>query len=180
MKNISAWAAIAGLTFCSTAFAAGPQTKATPAPVASEELWKGPIPDQEIQLSALVGASISGTHGDLAMAFDVAKRVVEHGFIPDISDDVFLELGLGPDLLASPGTGILYSVHARWNFHMNEIWSLYAIAGVGGSVITTNGSNTASMHPRLSAGAFYHVAPALALRMEIGADFLGGGISVGF
>ncbi|MCC7442481.1 MAG: hypothetical protein IT285_12665 [Bdellovibrionales bacterium] len=144
------------------------------------ETWKGPAPDQGIQLGFLTGPSIWGTHVDLALMGTLSKLLIERGFVPDITNQVFLEVGLGPDRLASPGSGWIYSFHLRWDFHMDEQFAVYAVGGLGGAVDTSGDTNIASAHPRLSAGVLLKTGGPFSFRGEVGADFLAAGVIVGF
>ena len=76
---------------------------------------------------------ILDNHAGFALFPTVSKKIVHHGFIPDITNYVSIEIQGGP-LFVSGGTAFIYSAHLRWDFDQDSQWALYGLGGLGGDI----------------------------------------------
>ena len=105
-----------------------------------------------------------------------AKKIVERGFVPDINDSVWIELQLGP-VITSGFTFISYSLHLRWDFAYNSLWTFYALAGDGGNIAPSSLGNRFESYFRFGMGAIYTFSPNLNLRFEASHESIAGGVT---
>jgi hypothetical protein len=152
-------------------------TAATPAPAATPsqaEAWKGTPPTLRGDFGVLGGLGWTGNDGRFLILGSAAWKILDQGFVPEINNQVYLETELGVGFGGS-STRFIYSVHGRWDFIKNEIWTPFAIGGLSGGV---DGSFTLS--PRFGVGAFWNITPDLTLRGEISSDITVAGVSFAF
>ena len=134
--------------------------------------WKGPLPSTVFQLgvSAGMGFVVDDVGGTLQGR--ASFRIVEEGFIPDVSDQVFLE-GLFGYMRIPNFNSLQYGVHLRWDFHATPDWTVFAIGGLGGSIVLYNARNTLwILRPRFGIGVFYHLIRNARLRADLASDFI--------
>ena len=110
---------------------------------------------------------------------NVAKKLLDHGFIPDINNQVFVEVELGP-LFIKGTTAFDYSLQLRWDFNKDPEWTFYAIGGVGGTIMGSTLSDQAPVFFRFGLGAFWHIAPVISLRAQVSHEAIVTGVSVAF
>ena len=140
------------------------------------EDWKGKPEESVLSLGALTGVGLVDQGSGLALFGTISKKIINHGFISEITDSVSVEGALGPVLL-SGGTAMVYSVHLRWDFEKDQNWTLYALGGVGGNVLTGRSSE---FYPRFGIGAFYKMAGPLNGRVELSHEAILVGLNVPF
>lgn len=159
IKNRSSWV----LLLCALAFGAMEARAA--------DAWKVPVPEQNWGLSVMAGLGITaiGAGGAITGAF--SRRIVSQTAIRDISNDLHVELQMGPALIAQTAIGLLWSLPGsalgRWDFHLDERWSFFALGGLGWSTSFIGGLAQWNFFPRFGVGAFFRLAPFFALRGEI-------------
>jgi opacity protein-like surface antigen len=141
----------------------------------SQEPWKGASPQTDGTLTVMPGMSINGTDVELAIVGAAAKRIIERGFVPDINDQVFLEVMLGPSITGD-FTAWFYGVNLRWDFHYNEDWGIYGLGGLGGVIVDANVGNDTSVHPRFGVGYLKALGSSMKFRAEAQSDFVGAGL----
>ena len=139
------------------------------------EDWKGKPEDSVLSLGALTGVGLVDQGSGLALFGTVSKKIVNHGFIPEITDSVSVECALGPVFL-SVGSAMIYSVHLRWDFEKDQNWTLYALGGLGGNVL----SGRSELYPRFGIGAFYKMSGPLNGRVELSHEAILLGLNVPF
>lgn len=130
-----------------------PAPSAQPAPVqVGYDDWNWPSPTHEWTLAVMPGvATINSTTG-FSLQFSAAKKVVDKGFAPDISNQVFLEAQAGP-FTASKGSAFMYSLLIRWDFILNGDWTFYGIGGLGGNKTSVGLGDQFQLLPRFGVGA---------------------------
>lgn len=140
------------------------------------EPWKGRPSEREWGLGVLAGmATVDGTVG-LATLGTAAKKIVHHGFVPDLNNQVFIETQIGP-LFVSSEVGVQYSAHLRWDFQKDEEWIFYGLAGLGGLVIDLGAAGTSwRVYPRTGIGTLWKVGHQLRLRGELSHELIGLGV----
>lgn len=136
------------------------------------EDWKGEPEKSELSVGGLAGMGIiDGTMG-LALYGTISKKIIKHGFVPDISDSVSVELLGGPVIL--PGsTAFGYGATIRWDFYKDSQWTPYAFGGVGGNLLNSR----FELLPRFGVGIFCNLAQFFRLRAEVGADLIAAGVN---
>lgn len=165
-----------------SAIAAEPAAPAVPANVGYDD-WNWPSPTHEWTLGALPGvATINATPG-FTLQFAAAKKIVDKGFAPDISNQVFLEAQAGP-YTASKGSAFLYSLHLRWDFILNSDWTFYGLGGLGGNKTGSGLGDQFQLLPRFGVGALLDLerqthAP-LSLRGELSRELVSIGAQLRF
>jgi hypothetical protein len=137
--------------------------------------FKGKDDTSEFGVGALAGMGILDNHAGFALLPTLAKKIVNRGFVPDITNNVWIEVEAGP-LFVSGGTAFTYSAHLRWNFDKDAQWTLYALGGLGGDVTGASLGDRFELYPRFALGAILRVAPNISLRGEISHEFIGLGI----
>ena len=147
--------------------------------VVHAEDWKGVPEESVLSLGGLAGLGIIDELSGFTMLGTLSKKIVNHGFAPDITNSVSVEVEFGPVLLAV-GTALAYSFHLRWDFEKDKDWTLYALGGVGGNVLNVTSRNRGEVYPRFGIGAFYKMSGPLNARVELSHELIGVGINVPF
>ena len=140
------------------------------------EDFKGKSSAVEWTMGAMTGLGVLDSAGGFALVGNVARKIVHRGFIPDINDQVFVELQMGP-LWMKGATALFYSTHLRWDFRKDAEWTFYALGGLGGHFSPRALGDHATLLPRLGVGAFWRVAPLVNLRGEFSHELLAVGVS---
>ena len=158
MKKLTAFSAMAILV-SSVAFAAPkakqPQaeemTSIEPGSTKADD-FKGKDEPTEFDLGAMPGMGILDNHVGFALLGTASKKIVHRGFVPDITNSVSIEVEMGP-LFVSGGTAFQYSGHLRWDFIKDSMWTLYALAGLGGDITCASLGDRFELYPRFGMGA---------------------------
>jgi len=128
--------------------------------------WKGKPSDKEWNLAPLTGLSIFDGKAGMAILGAFAKKVSHEGFVPDINDQVFLEIVLGP-LLIDSETAFFSSIHVRWDFQFDDFWRFYSVGGVGNHITGDALGKVFRVFPRFGAGVLMSLSDDLDLRAEL-------------
>ena len=141
--------------------------------------FKGEPPSTQLTWGGMAGLAQIHSEAGLAVIGSVAKKLFDKGFVPDINNQVFIELQGGP-LFVNDVTLFGYSAHLRWDFVKDSRWTLYGLGGLGGNVgkFAPGAQSEFVLHPRFGAGAFLQVAPFIALRGELSAEWTTVGVSI--
>lgn len=135
------------------------------------EDFKGPAADNDYTVGGLMGANeYNGKYG-LGIVGNFARRVIQHGFVPDINDQVFVELELGPSFFAD-GSALFYSAHLRWDFEKDYDWTFFALGGIGGYKTFEKKGNEFRIFPRFGAGVLFRLTPEVKLRAEVSHEYI--------
>lgn len=158
---------------------AAPTTAPTAAPTAGAvEDWKGTSPTNEFTLGAHTGLAIINDQAGFAVLASAAKKIMNRGFVPDINDQLFVELQIGPVFVQST-TALFCGMHLRWDFYKDDDWSFFALGGLGitqtSSGFPTGGSQS-QVYPRFGVGAVWSFADIVAVRLELSHEFIGAGL----
>lgn len=153
------------------------QAPAFAAPAGQE--WHAKGYTQQFQASFMTGMTIMGNRAGFGLQGLFAKQILEKGFFPDITNQVYVEALFGPSFMTG-GTGFQIGGHLRWDFHKNEIWTFYGLGGFGWDIIPAGFTNTHAVHPRFGAGAFWHLFPQVSFRFELSHEFIGVGAAFMF
>ena len=143
------------------------------------EDFKGKPRDIEFTVGGLAGLGIIDSTAGFALLGTAAKKIINHGFVADINNQVFLETALGP-VFAAGTTTFFYSLHLRWDFEKDQEWTFFALGGLGGDVTGDKLGNHWELFPRFGVGALWHMNPTLTLRGEISHELIALGVSFGF
>lgn len=142
-----------------------------------EEQWKGTPYSNDFALGVLGGIGhVNGTAG-FSLPLTVSAKIAHEGFLDDINDQVHIELAVGP-LFVSGGTVVEYSLHMRWDFHKNYLWSLYAVGGFGGKFSGSSLGSIARLYPRTGVGVMYNLFETVSFRTEFSHELIGVGVIV--
>lgn len=120
----------------------------------SLEPWKGFHPSKDLMISFLMGAG--EFNGDVGFAATpaIAFKILHKGFIPDITNQAFLETYIGPMFIRGE-TAWNYSLHLRWDFVKDPTWTFFAAGGLGG-IITGGGlGDSWRLFPRFGIGVLW-------------------------
>lgn len=63
--------------------------------------WKGPLSEKRVQFSALMGLGDVNGLASFSVLGGAAMKVLHQGFAPDINNQVYAEVYLGPSFLRS-------------------------------------------------------------------------------
>lgn len=145
--------------------------------VTSVEDWKGADPTHEVMFSAMSGLGVINSSAGFGLVGAISKKIVNHGFVPDISNQVYIEAEMGP-VFSNSANPFWFSTHLRWDFHKDSNWSLFALGGTTGQIVGTGaGSSQFNLFLRTGIGAFYHINEQLSVRGELSHEFTGLGVS---
>ena len=143
------------------------------------EAWKGADPTRDFVFSTMGGLGVINNSAGFGFVGAVSKKIVNHGFVPDISNQVFIEVEAGPVFTGSANP-FWFSTHLRWDFHKDSLWSLFALGGATGQVVGTGaGTSQFNLFLRTGIGAFYHFNEQVSLRAEFSHEFTGLGVTWG-
>jgi hypothetical protein len=167
----------------SAAFAAPPATEivgsSKPAAAASGggADWKGPDERAEFHFGGLAGMGTIDSQAGVVVLGTASKKIIHHGFVPDIANSVSVEIQAGA-LFVYSTTVFAYSAHLRWDFQKDERWTLYAIGGLAGDVTGAGLGSRFILLPRLGLGAFLKLNELVYLRGELSREVIGLGVAV--
>lgn len=176
-KNILVtFLAFVSFSFLAAAHAAPVEKVSTT--IGSGEDYQTYVPDHRFTLGVSGGFGLVDTSGGFALIGHAATRIAKDGFIPDIVNPVFLEVGFGP-LFTSGTTVWMYSLHMRWDFVKNSNWTWFAIGGFGGNITNEEFGDRVAFHPRFGVGAFYETE-FLTYRADFSHELITVGVSYPF
>ncbi len=114
-----------------------------------------------------------------------ATRLLDKGLIPDITNSLYLEAGLGMTFYGTQGgtsgvTGFNFLATGRWDFQMDVSWIFFADLGFGYNAISAGQSGSVrggGLFPAVGAGAIYNFGGSeWAARGDFSYQFLGAGL----
>ncbi len=136
------------------------------------EDWKGKPDSDSLSVGGLIGMGIVDYSPGFGILGTVSKKIIQQGFISDINNSFWIEAMIGP-VFGTSNSVWAYSTHFRWNFVKDDHWTLFAIGGVGGNVISrTNLPSLFRLTPRFGVGALYKLQEKVSLRGELSHDFI--------
>jgi hypothetical protein len=143
---------------------------------AADENWKGKPYNYRFQFSGLAGMGILNAQSGFQTNITASAEMLHNGFFPDVNNQTYMELGVGP-LLLSTGNALAFNIRIRWDFHYTEIWSFFALGGFGGA-FSPNGSGgtLVSAYPSFGLGVLWNVFEHVSFRGEISHEFIGLGV----
>lgn len=143
--------------------------------------WQWPGRTENWTLGVLPGVATINSSTGFALQFAGAYRIIEKGFAPDISNQVFVELQAGP-FTTSRGSAFLYSAHLRWDFMLNGDWTFYGLGGLGGNKQGEELGSQFQLLPRFGVGALLNLERQthlpLDLRGELSRELIAIGVQV--
>ena len=129
------------------------------------EFWKGAPPRSDIHLGVLTGLGIIDSELGWSLIGSAAPRLFDRGFVPDINNEVFIELQFG--LLFSSGTSVFLASHLRWDFHRDSRWALFGLGGFSLISTSTDLGSRSRFSPRFGVGVIRMIAARIGVRAEI-------------
>jgi hypothetical protein len=142
------------------------------------EDWKGASDTAQVHLGALLGLGVIDSVDGFVLLGTASKKIIQHGFVPDINDSVSLETELGP-LFTQGTTAFAYSLHLRWDFQKDPSWTIFAIGGLAGDTGASLGSRWVVL-PRFGVGAFYKINELFMARFEVSHELIAAGLTFPF
>lgn len=137
--------------------------------VASSDPWKGAPYNHPFDLHGGLGLGIFEGNAGLSFLFGIGVEIAHEGFIGDgINDQAYLELTTGPVILSNTVDPWVYSLHLRWDFHLDVDWTYYALGGFSGSF----GTGVGRFFPRFGAGIVKHLTQELGVRGEVSHEWI--------
>jgi hypothetical protein len=151
--------------------------------LARAEDWKGQPTPFNWNAGLMAGLGVINSNAGFTVLFTGARKILNVGFAPDINNQVFGEIQMGP-FIGSAGHATMFNLHARWDFVRNLEWTYYGFGGVGGNVADSGLGSSFQLLPRFGVGAIWSLEEQtkypLFVRGEISREFIGAGLSVGF
>jgi len=131
--------------------------------------WKGESKPEDFSAGLLTGLGIiDGTSG-YALIGTFSRKIIPHGFIPDIANSVSIEGVVGPVFI--PGlTAWLYGAHLRWDFVKDINWTFYGLGGLGGNITSPATGSRFELTPRFGVGTFFQITEVIRGRAEVTHD----------
>src|SRR5262245_52809752 len=123
----------------------------TATPVLADD-FKGKDDPSQFGFGGMAGLGILDNRGGFSLLGTASKKIIDRGFVPDIVNSVWIEAEAGP-LFVGGSTAFVYSLHLRWDFVQNEVWTLYALGGAGGAITGAALGDRFELYPRFGAGA---------------------------
>lgn len=145
--------------------------------VGHAEDWKVPEDNHYYNVGVLSGLGMIDNRVGLSVLGTAAMKLLPQGVIPNISNSIWMEVEIGPVFLSN-ATALAFAADARWDFVKDHFWTLFAVGGVGGNVLTLNNDRRYELVPRFGVGAFYKISPLVQLRGEIAHDIIGVGLNL--
>jgi opacity protein-like surface antigen len=179
MKSICLLALLAA----TSALAAPPATevvgsqKHTATPAADAADWKGPDERAELHFGGLAGMGTVDSQAGFVVLGTISKKIIHHGFVPDIANSVSVEIQAGPLFVYSTAI-FAYSAHLRWDFQKDERWTIYAIGGLAGDVTGPGLGSRFILLPRFGVGSFLKLNEMVYLRGELSREVIGLGVAI--
>lgn len=157
------------------------QTKTPPVFVATPkgtviEDFKGPLESPEYHFGVMTGLGVLNSKAGWVLLPTISKKIVHQGFVPDISNQVFIEITAGP-IFVLGSSAFVYSTHLRWDFKKDEQWTLYAVGGLGGHVTGVSLGSQWVLMPRFAGGVFLKLSSMVKLRIEASHEWIALGAS---
>jgi hypothetical protein len=116
------------------------------------------------QLSFVLGSPIDSLSAGMWYAFPV----LTNGFLQEINNAVYVEVGALVSSNFTANTYATLSGGARWNFYLTSNWALFAALRVNFNVGLSASERLFFVLPDLSMGALYRLSRATRLRLELG------------
>lgn len=138
------------------------------------EKWKGPAPQTNLSLAALAGAGVLDSSVGFGLNGAFGLKILHDGFIPDITDQVYLEGQFGVTFLRG-SSYIPWGLFLRWDFHMDDSLTLYSLGGFGGAITSVALGSRALFYPRVAVGLVWRVIGDVGIRLEVSHEFIGAG-----
>ena len=138
--------------------------------------WKGSPSSRDLTFGFLGGTGLIEPKYGISVSGNVAKKIIDQGFIPGINNQVFVEIEAGP-VFVSGHAPLFWSTHLRWDFVQNETWGFYSLAGLAGQISGVELGDRALVFPRFGAGVFYHLQQNMSIRAELSHELIGVGLS---
>lgn len=152
---------------------AKPAVPATSETAAAESnQWKGKPYDTRFQFAALTGLGVMGAGTGFALYGAAAYKILHEGFIDDVNDQTYLEIQAGPLFVGGP-IAANFSMHLRWDFHKNDMWTFYSLGGVGMQLL---GTTSNFIYPRIAVGTMWNLFEFMSFRLEVSHEFMGAGV----
>ena len=146
------------------------------------EDWKGTPPPVQWTAGGMAGLGVIDSTAGLYVSGNLAKKIQDRGFAPDINNQVFAE-GQGGPFFAKGSTAFMYGLNLRWDFILNEEWTIYGLGGLGGIVSGVALGDHFQLFPRFAAGAFWTFShafsPPMSIRAELSHEWITAGLSFG-
>jgi hypothetical protein len=141
--------------------------------------WKGPLSEYDFSISAMTGLGLLSDSAGLPVIGALSRKILHEGFVPDVSDQVHLEGALGP-MFIKGATVWSWSAHLRWDFKKDELWTPFAIGGVGGHFVPDRLGKREEFFPKFGVGAFYSLGENFKLRTELSHTWISAGVALFF
>lgn len=145
----------------------------------SGEKWKAEREADGYQLAVLGGMGRVGTKAGFALIGAGAVNLNREGWLDDVADSLYLEFQMGPYSYSGNGQ-LIYSGHLKWDFRYDNLWTFYALGGIGGTYTDSRFEDGFEFYPRVGLGAAYHLSLDLSVRAEVSHEFVGLGMSFHF
>lgn len=139
--------------------------------------WKGADERAEVHLGGLMGMGTIDSQAGFVVLGTASKKIIHHGFVPDIANSVSVEIQAGP-LFVYSTTVFAYSAHLRWDFQKDERWTIYALGGLAGNVTGGGLGSRFILLPRFGIGSFIRLNEWIYLRGELSREVIGVGVTV--
>jgi hypothetical protein len=144
------------------------------------EDFKGPAPTHEFVGSFMTGFGLIDTNGGVPIVGSLSKKILNEGWLSDVTDQVFFEVSIAPIFLAGT-SAFMYSTHLRWDFVRNDQWTYYALGGLAGNDTGRSLGDRFAIHPRFGLGAFFRPErSAITWRAEVSHEWIIGGVAFPF
>lgn len=162
-----------------SAIPVAPAVASAAQPSISTDPWKGEIPSNQYTGGFMGGLGLIDPKIGFIWSFNIARKIVDKGFVPDIANCAFVELQAGPDFVAGH-TAFVYSAHVRWDFIYDLDWTYYALGGLGGNITGAELGDRAMLFPRIALGAMRRLDHRMHLRGEISHEMMTIGLGFNF
>jgi hypothetical protein len=150
-------------------------TQVAPVAVNTGDDWKQTNLPPLYHFGAMTGLGVIDSYGGFALLGTASMTVMDHGFIPEVSDSVAAEVEMGP-VFTSGHTAYWYSVHMRWDFRKDSDWTFYALGGLAGNDTPADLGGHFEIWPRIGLGTIWKVTPTVSMRAELSHEFTGLGV----
>ncbi len=146
---------------------------------AGYEDWQWPLAEHDWTVAVIPGVGVINNSAGFTLQGAIARKLMHHGFAPDMNNQVFLEAQAGP-MTTGNGSALLFSAHIRWDLTLNGDWTFYGLGGLGGNITSERLGDQFQLLPRFGVGAVLDIERQtrlpIGLRGELSRELIGIGV----
>lgn len=141
--------------------------------------FQGPENKEKIMVGLSTGIGMIDPKVGIPLVFNTSTRLLDKGWLEDVSDQVFLEFMAGPTFYGG-NAPFQWGMHARWDFRRDSVWTYFATGGLGGQITGPETGDRFAIFPRFGIGALKKLREEFSLRADLSHEWILIGAVFGF